>query len=46
MVTEYGMSDLGPVQLEHKNEGVFLGLIIIRVKFLGCCFCEISKKNH
>ncbi len=25
MVTEYGMSDLGPVQLEHKSEGVFLG---------------------
>ena len=25
MVTEYGMSDLGPVQLEQKTEGVFLG---------------------
>ncbi|MDD2238319.1 MAG: ATP-dependent zinc metalloprotease FtsH [Bacilli bacterium] len=25
MVTEYGMSDLGPVQFEHKSEGVFLG---------------------
>ena len=25
MVTEYGMSDLGPVQLEHKEVGVFLG---------------------
>ncbi len=25
MVTEYGMSDLGPVQLEHQDEGVFLG---------------------
>ena len=25
MVTEYGMSDLGPVQLEHPNESVFLG---------------------
>jgi len=25
MVTEYGMSDLGPVQLEHRSEGVFLG---------------------
>ncbi len=25
MVTEYGMSDLGPVQLEHQTEGVFLG---------------------
>ena len=23
MVTEYGMSDLGPVQLEQKSEGVF-----------------------
>lgn len=25
MVTEYGMSDLGPMQLETKQEGVFLG---------------------
>ena len=25
MVTEYGMSDLGPIQLEEKREGVFLG---------------------
>jgi len=25
MVTEYGMSDLGPIQLESKSEGVFLG---------------------
>ena len=25
MVTEYGMSYLGPVQLEHQSEGVFLG---------------------
>ena len=25
MVTEYGMSDLGPVQLEHKSGEVFLG---------------------
>jgi len=25
MVTEYGMSDLGPVQLEHQTGGVFLG---------------------
>ena len=25
MVCEYGMSDLGPVQLEHKNGEVFLG---------------------
>ncbi len=25
MVTEYGMSDLGPVQFEEKSEGVFLG---------------------
>ena len=25
MVTEYGMSNLGPVQLEQKSEGVFLG---------------------
>ncbi len=25
MVTEYGMSDLGPVQYEQRSEGVFLG---------------------
>ena len=25
MVTEYGMSDLGPVQLEQQNESVFIG---------------------
>ncbi len=25
MVTEYGMSSLGPVQLEHQEESVFLG---------------------
>ncbi|MFI3260818.1 MAG: ATP-dependent zinc metalloprotease FtsH [bacterium] len=25
MVTEYGMSSLGPVQYEHKSENVFLG---------------------
>ncbi len=25
MVTEYGMSDLGPVQLEHQDGSVFLG---------------------
>ena len=25
MVTEYGMSDLGPIQLEQKDQGVFLG---------------------
>ena len=25
MVTEYGMSDLGPVQLEQQEGGVFLG---------------------
>ena len=25
MVTEYGMSDLGPIQLETRSEGVFLG---------------------
>ena len=25
MVTEYGMSDLGPIQYEEKAEGVFLG---------------------
>lgn len=25
MVTEYGMSDLGPVQFEHQNSSVFLG---------------------
>jgi len=25
MVTEYGMSDLGPIQFEHQEGGVFLG---------------------
>ena len=25
MVTEYGMSSLGPMQFEHRNESVFLG---------------------
>lgn len=25
MVTEYGMSDLGPIQLEHQEESTFLG---------------------
>ena len=25
MVTEYGMSDLGPVQFEHQESSVFLG---------------------
>jgi cell division protease FtsH len=25
MVTEYGMSDLGPIQLEEREERVFLG---------------------
>jgi len=25
MVTEYGMSDLGPVQFEHREETIFLG---------------------
>ncbi len=25
MVTEYGMSDLGPVQFEHRSDNVFLG---------------------
>ena len=25
MVTQYGMSDLGPIQLEEKSEGVFIG---------------------
>ncbi len=25
MVTEYGMSDLGPIQLEHQESSVFLG---------------------
>ncbi len=25
MVTEFGMSDLGPIQLEDRNEGIFLG---------------------
>lgn len=31
MVTEYGMSDLGPVEYEEKQEGVFLGLSLIHI---------------
>ena len=32
MVTEYGMSDLGPVQFEHRSEEVFLGRDYIKSK--------------
>ena len=32
MVTEYGMSELGPVQYEEKSEGVFLGRDYNKVK--------------
>jgi len=45
MVTEYGMSDLGPVQLEHKNEGVFLGRDYNKSKnFSDAVALEIDKE--
>jgi len=45
MVTEYGMSGLGPVQLEHKNEGVFLGRDYNKSKnFSDAVALEIDKE--
>jgi cell division protease FtsH len=32
MVTKYGMSDLGPIQLEEEQEGVFLGRDYVKSK--------------
>jgi len=44
MVTEWGMSDLGPVQLEHKSEGVFLGRDYNKSKnFSDAVALEIDK---
>ncbi len=45
MVTEYGMSDLGPMQLEHKSEGVFLGRDYAKSKnFSDQVALEIDKE--
>lgn len=45
MVTEYGMSDLGPVQLEDRNEGVFLGRDYNKSKnFSDAVALEIDKE--
>ncbi len=45
MVTEYGMSDLGPMQLEHKSEGVFLGRDYTKTKnFSDQVALEIDKE--
>lgn len=44
MVTEYGMSDLGPMQLEEKSEGVFLGRDYNKQKnFSDAIALEIDK---
>ena len=45
MVTEYGMSDLGLVQLEQKSEGVFLGRDYTKTKdFSDQVALEIDKE--
>ncbi|MBO5475089.1 MAG: ATP-dependent zinc metalloprotease FtsH [Bacilli bacterium] len=45
MVTEYGMSDLGPVQLEERSEGVFLGRDYNKSKnFSDAVALEIDKE--
>ncbi len=45
MVTEYGMSDLGPMQLEQKSEGVFLGRDYTKTKnFSDQVALEIDKE--
>ena len=44
MVTEYGMSELGPMQLEEKTEGVFLGRDYNKQKnFSDAIALEIDK---
>ncbi len=44
MVTEYGMSELGPMQLEEKSEGVFLGRDYNKQKnFSDAIALEIDK---
>lgn len=45
MVTEFGMSDLGPIQLEDRNEGVFLGRDYNKSKnFSDAVALEIDKE--
>ncbi len=45
MVTEYGMSDLGTVQLEERSEGVFLGRDYNKSKnFSDAVALEIDKE--
>ena len=45
MVTEFGMSDLGPIQLEDRNEGVFLGRDYNKSKnFSDTVALEIDKE--
>ena len=47
MVTEYGMSDLGPVQYEEKSEGVFLGRDYNKAKnFSDQVALEIDKETR
>lgn len=47
MVTEYGMSDLGPVQYEEKSEGVFLGRDYTKAKnFSDQVALEIDKETR
>ena len=47
MVTEYGMSDLGPVQYEEKSEGVFLGRDYAKTKnFSDQVALEIDKETR
>ncbi|MFA5602292.1 MAG: ATP-dependent zinc metalloprotease FtsH [Bacilli bacterium] len=45
MVTEYGMSDLGPLQLEHREESIFLGRDYAKTKnFSDQVALEIDKE--
>jgi cell division protease FtsH len=45
MVTEYGMSDLGPLQLEHREESIFLGRDYAKSKnFSDQVALEIDKE--
>ena len=47
MVTEYGMSDLGPIQFETKSEGVFLGRDYAKAKnFSDQVALEIDKETR
>ena len=45
MVTQYGMSDLGPLTLEEKNEGIFLGRDYNKARdFSDAVALEIDKE--